>query len=103
VVCGIEKATGNLNVVAQANHDLLDEELIEKEVGRWYMYSKADRIVASDEIEWHAGMAEKKGWKTEIVVFENSGHCQHGKGVGEERYWSVIESIMNQTRREAKL
>ncbi|OCK73280.1 hypothetical protein K432DRAFT_365083 [Lepidopterella palustris CBS 459.81] len=98
-----EKVTGRLNVVSQANSDLLDEGLIAKEVSRWYLYSNEDLLVRGDDVEWHAEMAERKGWRVEKEVFEGSGHCRHGKGEGEDRYWNVVETMMNEGRRDSKL
>lgn len=90
-------------MVSQFNGDLLDEELIEMDVPRLYLYSREDLLVRGEDVEWHADMAEKKGWKVEKLLFEGSGHCRHGKGEGEERYWEAVERMIRGGKRELKL
>lgn len=86
----MEKITGKLNTLAQLNADLLNQDLIGMNVPRWYMYCATDDLVKIDDIEWHARMAKERGWPVEMVEFPNSGHCRHGKGIGEEKYWKFV-------------
>lgn len=98
-----EKVSGKLNVVSQLNADLLDEGLIGEGVPRLYLYSKEDLLVRGGDVEWHAEMAAWKGWKVEILLFEESGHCRHGKGKGEQKYWEAVERMIRGGKRALKL
>ncbi|EPE30142.1 hypothetical protein GLAREA_12865 [Glarea lozoyensis ATCC 20868] len=90
----VEKLTGKVNVLSQFNADMNDRSLFGKDTFKQYMYSKEDLLVSWEDIEWHADMAESKGWRVGRALFEKSGHCRHGKGLGEERYWNIINSIV---------
>jgi len=90
-----EKVSGKPNVVSQFNGNLLDEGLIEKDVPRLYLYSREDLLVRGEDVEWHAEKAKEKGWRVEMLLFEGSGHCRHGKGEGEEKYWKAVERMIS--------
>lgn len=94
-----ERLTGRLNVISQANSDLLNDSLIMKDLPRWYLYSKEDLLVRGDDVEWHAEMAVVRGWMVKREVFEGSGHCRHGKGAGEDKYWNIVEGMVDRRER----
>jgi hypothetical protein len=69
--------------------ELNDEKLFDKHVPRVYLYSLADDLVGPEEVEEHAGVAEKKGWEVTRVKFEKSAHCGHLRE-DEAKYWNAI-------------
>ena len=82
------------NVLTRSYDDLLDSGLVDGKAPRVYFYSKADRLVRHDHILKHARAAESRGRRVQTVEFDGTAHCKHGKGVGEEKYWAVVEDLI---------
>ncbi len=90
----VETVSGNPNVLSRSNMDLNDGALVPQDAPRVYMYSKADQLVKWQDVEAHAMKAREKGWKVRREVFKGTGHCKHGKGEGEERYWGAVAEVL---------
>lgn len=56
---------------------------------RCYIYSDADDIIGTGDVEEHAKEAESKGWTVELVQFKGSTHVGHYKQ-NPERYLDAI-------------
>jgi hypothetical protein len=46
---------------------------------RCYIYSDADDIIGTEDVEEHAKDAQQKGWAVELVKFQGSTHVGHYK------------------------
>lgn len=91
----VERVSGNMNVLSQSNSDLVDSRLVPRGIPRAYFYSREDRLVRWQDIEHHAAVAESKGWDVKTERFVKTGHCRHGKGEGEEKYWAAVKDVVN--------
>lgn len=56
---------------------------------RLYMYSKEDDLIGWEDIEDHVAEGRTLGWKSDVAVFEGSGHVQHMRVFG-DKYWKYI-------------
>ncbi|KAH7316496.1 hypothetical protein B0I35DRAFT_409688 [Stachybotrys elegans] len=54
-----------------------------------YLYSKEDDLIGYEDIELHVAEAKELGWKTEVEIFEGTGHVGHMRQYPEQ-YWSAI-------------
>jgi hypothetical protein len=54
-----------------------------------YMYSKEDDLIGWEDIEDHASKAREAGWKTDVEVFQGTGHVGHMRK-HPEQYWGCI-------------
>jgi hypothetical protein len=79
------------NSVMVSRAKLFDEKLFNKHAKRVYLFSKADEVVRSVDVEAHADEAEVRGMQVQKVVFERSPHAGH---ILEDanRYWTAIAS-----------
>lgn len=60
------------------------------EVGRVYVYSRADRLVDWRDVEEHAARAREGGFEeVRLEEFEGTAHVAHVRG-DEGRYWGVV-------------
>ena len=57
-----------------------------------YLYSKEDRMIDWTDVEQHAEVARRKGWRVEEVLFEGSGHCAH-LSMDRRRYVDAVNSV----------
>ena len=87
--------------MTQSFDDLNDDALVAKEVPRVYFYSRADMLVRWQAVERHAAVAREKGSEVQMEEFVGTGHCRHGKGEGEVRYWSVVDQLMRRNVQQA--
>ena len=78
----------------ERNYRALNEpEIMSSEIGRRYVYSKEDPMVALWDVEAHARTAKERGFAVRMERFEGSGHCAHIMVAGGERYWRVVEEV----------
>ena len=82
------------NTISQLQADLNNESLVIRGVPRLYIYSEEDKLVKWNDVEFHAALAEKKGWPVQLEKFSGTNHCRHGKGEGEERYWNACNEMV---------
>lgn len=80
------------NVVTVVRRRLNDPQIVDVQMPRCYLYSKADEMVWWQDIEEHALEAKQKGWLVESVRFETSGHVNHPREDA-TRYWDAIASM----------
>ena len=66
---------------------------------RLYLYSKEDDIIGWKDIEKHDAEAKSKGYRTDAVLFEGSGHVGHLR-LAPEQYWSAIQGAWKQASEE---
>ncbi len=52
---------GKVEVLTRANWDLKYDELLSLAVVRWYLYSRIDKLVRIDHMEWHTEEVQTKG------------------------------------------
>ncbi|EEA25771.1 hypothetical protein TMatcc_005995 [Talaromyces marneffei ATCC 18224] len=57
---------------------------------RCYIYSDADDIIGTEDVEEHAKDAQQKGWAVELVKFQGSTHVGHYKQ-NPETYLEAIQ------------
>ncbi|GAA6007562.1 hypothetical protein JCM10207_006387 [Rhodosporidiobolus poonsookiae] len=61
-------------------------------VPRLYLYSDADKLVPSSDVEAHAAAAEKQGIVVRREKFEGTPHVAHARKEG-ERYWGAVRRL----------
>ncbi|KAH6670367.1 hypothetical protein F5X68DRAFT_159326 [Plectosphaerella plurivora] len=83
--------TGNdfAGVYALKTTDSHDYET--KDAKRIYLYSEADEIISSEDIEKFSAIAREKGYHVRGEIFEGTGHVGHMRQHSEQ-YWSAIAS-----------
>ncbi|KAF2015246.1 indole-diterpene biosynthesis protein-like protein PaxU [Aaosphaeria arxii CBS 175.79] len=69
--------------------EMNDPRYFDLRTPRVYIYSKADLMVAHDEVEEHASDSAAKGWVVTKVRFESSAHAGHVRE-DEQKYWNAI-------------
>lgn len=78
----------------------INNEVFEhKSARRVYLYSKEDDLIGWKDIEGHAAEAQSKGYKSDGVLFEGSGHVGHMRQFPEQ-YWSAIQGAWKQASEE---
>ena len=93
----LEALSRKLNVLSQSSSDLNNIGIVPAGIPRIYCYSKEDLLVKWEDVEYHANIAEGRGWAVQREKFHGSDHCRHGKGSGEERYWKCIRNLVDRT------
>ncbi|CAM1504968.1 Fc.00g106050.m01.CDS01 [Cosmosporella sp. VM-42] len=78
-----------------------NEEFHSKNSRKLYLYSKEDEIIGWKDIEDHAAEAKEKGYRTDGVLFDGSGHVGHAR-LFPERYWTSIQGAWKQAIEESK-
>ena len=86
--------TGRPHALKKSYQDLNDPQLISRNVPRAYLFSRADRLVRSTDVQNHAAEAVRLGYKVKTERFEGTAHCRHARGDGEARYWDVVRGVM---------
>lgn len=66
-----------------------DETYIAKSVKRAYLYSKADDLISSEDVEMYIADAKQKGYETMAEVFDGSPHVGHMR-LHPDQYWAAI-------------
>jgi hypothetical protein len=56
-----------------------------------YLYSNADQLVDSKDIERHAQAFKTLGGSPSLVNFGKSAHVSHARADG-ERYWGAVKA-----------
>lgn len=78
----------------------INNEIYEiKSARRLYLYSKEDDIIGWKDIEAHEAEAKQRGYKTDSVMFEGSGHVGHLR-LAPEQYWAAIQGAWKQAIEE---
>lgn len=71
-----------------------DHALIDPNCVKGFVYSKEDIIIDWRDVESHAKLAEKKGYRVEKKLIEGAEHVKMFKGAGgEEDYWGFVKMI----------
>ena len=66
-----------------------ETQVIRKEARRVYVYSDADDVIWSKDVETHAKLAESKGFDVRREKWTGSLHVGHMRA-DPERYWDVV-------------
>lgn len=77
------------NVVELARLGFNDPDLVGFHVPKLYLYSKSDTLISWYDIAEHVSDSDKKGYRADIEVFENTGHCGH-LVADPEKYWAAV-------------
>ena len=94
LICIQNYFSGGANLVQRARMDLNDTKLIKSRRGRLYVYSTADRMVGSEDVESHALEAERSGERVKMERWGGTPHVGHmANDAG--RYWGAVESLWN--------
>ena len=93
----LEALTGKPNTLSQSSSDLNDSSLLPAGISRVYLYSKEDLLVGWEDVEYHAAIAESRGWAVTRAAFQGTDHCRHGKGRDEARYWKFVHDLVSST------
>ncbi|KAL2207571.1 hypothetical protein CC79DRAFT_1368433 [Sarocladium strictum] len=83
------------NVVELARLGFNDPDLIGLQVPKLYFYSKSDTLIAWHDITEHVTDSDKKGYRADIEVFENTGHCGH-LVADPDKYWAAVTKTAEQ-------
>ncbi|KAJ6468307.1 hypothetical protein C8R45DRAFT_837987, partial [Mycena sanguinolenta] len=65
---------------------------IDERSPRLYIYSKADQMVPSVDVEAHAARCAREGLDVRKVCFDKSAHVTHAR-VYPEEYWAAVRSL----------
>jgi len=85
-----DNVIGSENVIEKARRQLLEQQFVNSDVPRVYLYSKADQMVGWQDVAEHAEMARRLGTgKVAEVVFEKSVHVSHVKE-DQAKYWNGV-------------
>lgn len=76
---------------------LNDEELVDGQAKRLYIYGEADRVVGWRDVERHAEDARRNGWGVKMLNEAESPHVQHIM-LDKKRYWECVEDLWQDTR-----
>ncbi|KAF4633021.1 hypothetical protein G7Y89_g5096 [Cudoniella acicularis] len=69
-------------------------ELVHKDCVKGFVYSKEDIVIDFRDVEDHANMADKKGYRVVKKLVEGGQHVQLFKGKGgEKEYWAFVEKV----------
>lgn len=85
------------NPISRSRKQLLDPELFDQNAHRCYLYSKADQLIAWQDVCQHAGMA-MQGAAVSQVVFEDSAHVAHARSEP-GRYWGAVSAVWKMSQR----
>ncbi|KAL9618112.1 MAG: hypothetical protein Q9160_007119 [Pyrenula sp. 1 TL-2023] len=88
----VDKVFRRENVVTVIRRRLNDPRIVDVQIPRCYLYSKADDMVWWQDVEEHAFEAKQKGWHVESVRFETSGHVNHPREDA-TKYWDAISTM----------
>jgi hypothetical protein len=77
VLMGLPSLFGLENAATQARRELNDENLINLNAKRLYIYSEADALIGANEVREYAAESAAKNWDVETVNFGSSGHVRH--------------------------
>ncbi|KAK5659384.1 hypothetical protein OQA88_1477 [Cercophora sp. LCS_1] len=93
VVIGLQRI-GVQDAVERSRRVLNDKAVIDGRASRLYLYSKADEMVLSTDVEDHSDEAEAKGMSVHRVAFEKSAHCGHVRAY-EDAYWGAVDEVLS--------
>ncbi|KAK9371830.1 uncharacterized protein V1513DRAFT_454345 [Lipomyces chichibuensis] len=82
--------TPGLDILDAVREQMNDATAAGKGARRCYIYSDADDIIGTGDVEEHAKEAQQKGWAVELVKFQGSTHVGHYKQ-NPERYLESIQ------------
>lgn len=85
-----EMALGHLHPGEWSRRHVMEETWETKSALKLYMYSKADDLIAWEDVEIHAAQSRERGYETDVEVFEGSGHVGHMRA-HPEKYWKSIQ------------
>ncbi|KAH6611982.1 hypothetical protein C7974DRAFT_292147, partial [Boeremia exigua] len=85
------------NPVTRARTLLLDPVLFDPALPRCYLYSRADALIAWQDVYEHAGAAMEHSGRITEVVFEDSPHVGHVRA-DPARYWGAVGEVWRGSR-----
>jgi len=85
------------NVVSQTRRRLLDPTLFDLQVPRCYLYSKADTLIAWQDIYEHVGESMEHSGRVTEVLFASSDHVDHARHEP-SRYWDAVVTVWHQSQ-----
>jgi hypothetical protein len=77
------------NVITRTRRRLLDPTHFDLAAPRCYLYSKADELIAWQDVCEHVDESKARGLRVQEEVFEGSGHVGHARQEP-ERYWRAV-------------
>lgn len=80
------------NPISQTRHRLLDDNHWDLGAPRCYLYSEADALISSVDVEEHARETIEMGIPIVDAKFENSAHCKH-TAEDSSRYWDAVLQV----------
>jgi hypothetical protein len=95
VISALQSA-GLMRSVEDLRRELNDPELFGRRATRLYLVSRADRMVAVEDVLSHAQEAKEGGYEVGIVVFDTAPHCALILEDA-QRYWDAIRRCWNGT------
>lgn len=91
ILLGLPSLLGLENAATQTRRELNDENLVNLNAKRLYIYSEADALIGANDVREYARESATKGWDVETVNFGSSGHVRHAiVDKGESKYSSNV-------------
>lgn len=93
ILCGVQLkdlVTPGLDILDTVREQMNSSTGMVKGSRRCYIYSDADDIIGTGDVEEHAKEAQQKGWTVELVKFQGTTHVGHYKQ-DPERYLDAIK------------
>jgi hypothetical protein len=81
------------NAISQIRKQLVDPTLFPVTAPRVYVYSKTDRMVGWEDVEYNANLAKQNGYTVSTERYENTEHVGHLRQ-DPQRYWAVVKSAL---------
>ncbi|KAL1605984.1 hypothetical protein SLS59_003108 [Nothophoma quercina] len=85
------------NPVTRSRRQLLDPTLFDLTTPRCYLYSKADALIAWQDVYEHASESIQHSGSVTEIIFESSGHVDHARKEP-SRYWNAVTTVWRQSQ-----
>ncbi|KAL8685405.1 MAG: hypothetical protein Q9224_005831, partial [Gallowayella concinna] len=79
--------------IKRLRQTLNSRTIMQAEMRRCYIYSKADSMVGWRDVEDHAHAAIDHGFVVQCEKYEASEHCAHVRADGGTRYWTIVHAL----------
>jgi hypothetical protein len=85
----LPQSLGGKNLVLLVRDYLNNMDYLPRDARRCYIYSVADKIISTGDVEEHALDAKAKAMDVETVCYQDSGHVEHMREDA-GRYWAAV-------------
>lgn len=81
---------GYKNVAERVKEVLNDPGVLDKKPQRLFLYSKQDQLIGYRDVQEYAAKNSARGFRVQLMQFDNSSHCQHAR-VHPFEYWNTVK------------